>query len=208
MLHVRWYLSYKVSYRDLEEMAEERGLEVDHTTIYRWVIKFTPRLEKAVRRLKRPLGKSWRLDETYIKVKGQWKYLYRAVDKEGDTVDFLLTAKRDGKAAKRFLLRAIKSNGEPIKITIDKSGANTSAINDYNDDAGADIEIRQNKYLNNIIEQDHRPIKQLCRATLGFGRFRTARITIGGFESMRIIRKRQIEAEGNTSAEIFYSLAA
>ncbi|MDQ3231044.1 MAG: IS6 family transposase, partial [Pseudobdellovibrionaceae bacterium] len=83
MLHVRWYLSYKLSYRDLEEMAEERGLEVDHTTIYRWVIKFTPGLEKALRRLKRPLGKSWRLDETYIKVKGQWKYLYRAVDKEG-----------------------------------------------------------------------------------------------------------------------------
>ncbi|HYX37898.1 MAG TPA: IS6 family transposase, partial [Oligoflexus sp.] len=181
MLHVRWYLSYKLSYRDLMEMAAERGLEVDHSTIYRWVIKFTPGLEKAVRRLKRPSGKSWCLDETYIKVKGQWKYLYRAVDKEGDTVDYLLTAKRDRKAAKRFLCKAVKSNDEPIKINIDKSGANTAGINDYNDDAGADIEIRQNKYLNNIIEQDHRPIKQLCRATLGFGRFRTARITIGGF---------------------------
>ncbi|HYX38678.1 MAG TPA: IS6 family transposase [Oligoflexus sp.] len=182
--------------------------EVDHTTIYRWVIKFTPGLEKAVRRLKRPSGKSWFLVETYIKVKGKWKYLYRAVDKEGDTVDYLLTAKRDRKAAQRFLSMAIKSNGEPIKITIDKSGANTSAINDYIGDAGADIEIRQNKYLNNIIEQDHRPIKQLCRVTLGFGKFRTARITIGGFESMRIIRKRQVRAEGDTSAEIFYSLAA
>ncbi len=208
MLHVRWYLSYKLSYRDLEEMARERGLEVDHTTIYRWVIKFTPGLEKAVRRLKRASGKSWRVDETYIKVKGQWKYLYRAVDKEGNTVDYLLTAKRDRKAAKRFLCKAIKSNDEPTKINIDKSGANTAGIQSYNEGEGTDIEIRQNKYLNNIIEQDHRPIKQLCRATLGFKRFRTARITIGGFESMRIIRKRQVKAEGETSAEIFYSLAA
>ncbi|MDQ3231328.1 MAG: IS6 family transposase [Pseudobdellovibrionaceae bacterium] len=208
MLNVRWYLSYKLSYRDLEDMAVERGLEVDHTTIYRWVIKFTPELEKAVRRLKRPVGKSWRLDETYIKVKGQWKYLYRAVDQEGNTVDYLLTAKRDRKAAKRFLLKAVRSNDESVKITIDKSGANTLGIETYNDDEGTDIEIRQNKYLNNIIEQDHRPIKQRYRATLGFKRFRTARLTIGGFESMRMIRKRQIRAEGNTSAEIFYSLAA
>ena len=208
MLNVRWYLSYKLSYRDLAEMTAERGLEVDHTTIYRWVMKFTPELEKAVRRLKRPSVRSWRLDETYIKVKGQWKYLYRAVDKDGNTVDYLLTAKRDKKAAKRFLCKAIKRNDEPVKINIDKSGANTAGINDYNDDEGTDIEIRQNKYLNNMIEQDHRPIKQLCRATLGFKRFRTARITIGGFESMRIIRKRQLEAEGYTSAEIFYSLAA
>lgn len=208
MLNVRWYLSYKLSYRDLEEMAVERGLEVDHTTIYRWVIKFTSELVKAVRLLKRPAGKSWRLDETYIKVKGQWKYLYRAVDKDGNTVDYLLTAKRDRKAATRFLCKAIKRNDNPIKINIDKSGANTAAINDYNDDEGTDIEIRQNKYLNNMIEQDHRPIQQLCRATLGFKSFKSAKITIGGFESMRIIRKRQVKAEGNTSAEIFYSMAA
>ena len=208
MLNVRWYLSYKLSYRDLSEMAAERGLEVDHTTIYRWVIKFTPELEKAVRLLKRPAGKSWRLDETYIKVKGQWKYLYRAVDKEGVTVDYLQTAKRDTKAAKRFLSKAIRSNVQPIKINIDKSGSNTAAIKSYNDEEGSDIEIRQKRYLNNIIEQDHRPIKQLCSASLGFKTFRTARITIGGFESMRIIRKRQVKVEGNTSAEIFYSLAA
>jgi putative transposase len=208
MLNVRWYLSYKQSYRDLEKMAAERGLKVDHTTIYRWVIKFTPELEKAVRLLKRPAGKSWRLDETYIKVKGQWKYLYRAVDKEGNTVDYLLTAKRDRKAAKRFICKAIKSNVEPIKINIDKSGSNTADINDYNSDEGTGIEIRHNKYLNNIIEQDHRPIKQLCRATLGFKKLRTAKITIGGFESMRIIRKRQVRAEGKTSAKIFYSMAA
>ena len=208
MLNVRWYLSYKLSYRDLSEMAAERGLEVDHTTIYRWVIKFTPELEKTVRRLKRSAGKSWRLDETYIKVKGQWKYLYRAVDKEGMTVDYLLTANRDTRAAKRFLSKAIRSNVQPIKINIDKRGSNTAAIKSYNDEEVSYIEIRQKKYLNNIIEQDHRPIKQLCRASLGFKTFRTARITIGGFESMRIIQKRQVKVKGNTSAEIFYSMAA
>ena len=208
MLNVRWYLSYKLSYRDLSEMAAERGLEVDHTTIYRWVIKFTPELEKTVRRLKRSAGKSWRLDETYIKVKGQWKYLYRAVDKEGMTVDYLLTANRDTRAAKRFLSKAIRSNVQPIKINIDKSGSNTAAIKSYNDEEVSYIEIRQKKYLNNIIEQDHRPIKQLCRDSLGFKTFRTARITIGGFESMRIIQKRQVKVKGNTSAEIFYSMAA
>ena len=208
MLNVRWYLSYKLSYRDLSEMATERDLEVDHTTIYRWVINFTPEMEKTVRRLKRSAGKSWRLDETYIKVKGQWKYLYRAVDKEGNTVDYLLTANRDTRAAKRFLSKAIRSNVQPIKINIDKSGSNTAAIKSYNDEEVSYIEIRQKKYLNNIIEQDHRPIKQLCRASLGFKTFRTARITIGGFESMRIIRKRQVKVKGNTSAEIFYSMAA
>jgi len=122
MLNVRWYLTYKLSYRDLEETADERGLEVDHTTVYRWVIKFTPELEKAVRSLKRPAAKSWRLYETYIKVRGQWKYLYRAVDIEGNTVDYLLTAKRDTKAAKRFLCQAFKLNDEPMKINIDKAG--------------------------------------------------------------------------------------
>ncbi len=113
-------------------MAGERGVFVDHSTIYRWVIKFTPDVEKKVRRNARVSGKSWRLDETYIKVKGQWKYLYRAVDKEGSTVDYLLTSRRDRTAAKRFLVKAIKKNGLPTKVNIDKSGANTAAINDYN----------------------------------------------------------------------------
>jgi transposase-like protein len=122
-------------------------------------------LASSTRLLKRPAGKSWRLDETDNKVEGQWKYLYRAVDKEGNTVDSLLTAKQDRKAAQRFISKAMGSNVESIKINIDKSGANTAGINDYNYDEGIDIEIRQNKYLNSIVEQDHRPIKQLCRAT-------------------------------------------
>ena len=206
MLNVRWYLSYKLSYSDLSEMAAERGVSVNPSTIYRWVIKFSPEIESAVRARKKPVGVSWRADETYIKVKGQWKYLYRAVDKEGNTIDYLLTAKRDMKAAKRFFKKAIGSNEAPEKINIDKSGANLAAINSYNETGKENIEARQCKYLNNIVEQDHRPIKQLCRATLGFQSFRTARITIGGFEAMRMLKKKQVEAGGNTPAENFYAL--
>ena len=125
---VRWYLAYPLSYRNIEEMMKERGVDVDHTTINRWVLKYTPEIEKKFRKYKNPVGRSWRMDETYIKIKGRWKYLYRAVDKEGRTVDFLLTAKRDRKAAKRFFKNAIGTNGTPEKIKIDKSGANTAGI--------------------------------------------------------------------------------
>jgi putative transposase len=153
---VRWYVAYPMSHRQLEEMLEERGVEVDHSTLNRWVVKYAPLLEKQLRARKRAVGPSWRLDETYAKVKGFWKYLYRAVDnKAGATVDFLLTAERDCKAALRFLRKAIGLHGEPEKITIDKSGANTAAIESYNAEHEADIEIRRIKYLNNIVEQPH-----------------------------------------------------
>ena len=129
---VRWYVAYPMSYRQLEEMMEERGVEVDHSTLNRWVIKYAPLLEQQFRTHKRPVGPSWRLDETYVKVKGSWKYLYRAVDKAGAIVDFLLTARRDRQAALRFLRKAIRHNATPDKITIDKSGANTAAIDSHN----------------------------------------------------------------------------
>ena len=187
-------------------MALDKGVEVDSSTIYRWVIKFSPDLEKAVRKNKTAVGISWRMDETYIKVKGQWKYLYKAVDKEGQTVDYLLTAKRDKKAAKRLLKKAIKSNGLSEKINIDKSGANIAAINEYNEKEKTEIEIRQNKYLNNIIVQDHRSIKQICRATLGFQCFRTAMITLSGFECMKNLKKKQISVGGKSPAGHFYAL--
>ncbi len=121
---VRWYVAYSISYRQLEELMCERGVDVDHSSLNRWVIKYTPLLEMAFRQRKRPVGSSWRMDETYISVKGQWKYLYRAVDKAGHTVDFLLTANRDRKAATRFLRKSIDQCGTPQKITIDKSRAN------------------------------------------------------------------------------------
>jgi putative transposase len=161
LLAVRWYVAYPISYRQLEEMIEENGVEVDHATLNRWVLKYVPLLEREFRARKQPIGSSWRLAETYVKVKGSWKYLYRAVDKSGATVDFLLTAKRDRKAALRFLRKAINGNGTPEKITIDKSGANTAAIESQNAETGAEIEIRRIKYLNNIVEQDHRAIKRL-----------------------------------------------
>ncbi len=129
----------------------ERGVFVDNSTVHRWTIKMLPVLAAAFRRRKQPVGSSWWMDETYIKVTGQWKYFYRTVDRAGDTVDFLLTAKRDRAAAKRFLERAINLHGVPEKITIDKSGANAAAIESVKADACVDILMRQNKYLNNIV---------------------------------------------------------
>ncbi|MDH6147492.1 transposase-like protein [Paraburkholderia sp. WSM4179] len=123
LLRVRWYVAYSLSLRDLEEMMAERGIEVDHSSVHRWVIKLLPVLEKAFRKRKRPVGKSWRVDETYVKVKGNWKYLYRAVDKAGNTADFLLRAHRDKAAARRYFEKAIEQNGEPETITVDRSGA-------------------------------------------------------------------------------------
>ena len=206
---VRWYVAYPISYRQLEEMMQERGVEVDYATLNRWVVESVPLLDKQFRARKRPVGSSWRMDETYVRIKGVWKYLYRAVDKAGATVDFLLTAKRDRKAALRFLRQAIGQNGVPEKITIDKSGANTAAIESYNTDHEAGIEIRQVKYLNNIVEQDHRAVKRLARPMLGFKSFRSARVTLTGIELMHMIRKGQLRTEGKLRpAQAFYSLAA
>ena len=153
---VRWYVAYPLSLRHIEEMMQERGVFVDHSTVHRWAMKVLPVLACIFRKRKRPVGSTWRMDETYIKVAGQWKYLYRAVDSCGDTVDFLLTARRDKAAALRFLHRAIGLHDVPEKITIDKSGANTAAIQSVNEDAGLGIEQHQSKYLNNMIEQYHR----------------------------------------------------
>ena len=185
---VRWYAAYPLSLRHIEEMMAERGVGVDHATVHRWALKILPVLAAVFRRRKRPVGMSWRMDETYIKVAGQWKYLYRAVDPEGDTIDFLLRAKRDCAAARRFLERAIDLHGVPEKITIDKSGANTAAIKSIQTDSGADIEMRQIKYLNNIVEQDHRAIKRVVRSMLGFKTFRCARVLFAGIETMHMIR--------------------
>src|ERR1700730_18445443 len=150
---VRWYVAYPVSYRQLEEMMGKRGVEVDHSTLNRWVLKYVPLLDTQFRARKRPVGSSWRMDETYVRVSGAWKYLYRAVDKAGATVDFLLTAKRDRKAALRFLRKAIRHNGKPEKITVDKSGANLAAIENHNTDHTPRIEVRQVKYLTDVFDK-------------------------------------------------------
>ena len=210
LLCVRWYAAYPLSFRHIEEMMAERGVVVDHATVHRWAMKILPVLAAVFRRRKRPVGTSWRMDETYIKVAGQWKYLYRAVDREGHTIDFLLRAKRDCAAARRFLERAIGLHGVPEKITIDKSGANTAAVQSVNADSGADIELRQSKYLNNLVEQDHRAIKRVVRPMLGFKCFRCARVLIAGIELMHMIKKGQFdcaEGQGSSAASKFYSLA-
>jgi putative transposase len=211
MWGVRWYVAYPISYRQLEEMMQERGVAVDHATLNRWVIKYAPEFEKQFRRRQQPVGKSWRMDETYVRVKGQWKYLYRAVDKEGYTIDFLLTPNRDRDAAEAFLHKAIRNQGLPEKITIDQSGANTKAIEEYNCDHHTAILIRHSKYLNNLIEQDHRAVKRLVRPMLGFKSFWAARCTIAGIEVMHAIRKGPLVTAGEeyqTPADQFYSLAA
>jgi putative transposase len=211
LMGVRWYVAYPLSMRHIEELMLERGVHVDHSTINRWVIKYSPQLEEAFHRRKRPVWISWRLDETYIRVKGEWRYLYRAVDKYGETVDFLLTENRDKEAALRFLKKAIRRNGVPEMITIDGSDANAAAIKSYNEEHGTSIEIRQIKYLNNIVEQDHRAVKRLTRPMLGFKSFETAYDTLVGIELIHMIRKRQLVVEKGdgdlTAAEQFYALA-
>jgi len=152
LMGVRWYVAYPLSYRHVEELLEERGVPIDHATIQRWVVKYSPLLEEAFHRRKRSVWVSWRMDETSIKVKGQWRYLYRAVDKHGQTIDFLLTEQRDEEAALRFLKKAIRRHGVPEKITIDGSAANEAAIKSYNAEHGTAIAICKVKYLNNIVE--------------------------------------------------------
>src|SRR5918998_1235390 len=205
LMGVRWYVAYPLSTRHVEELMEERGVSVDHATINRWVVKYSPQLEEEFHRRKRSVWISWRLDETYIKVKGQWRYLYRAVDKHGQTIDFLLTEQRDERAAKRFLTKAIRRHGVPAKITIDGSAANEAAIKSYNEEHGTAIVIRQVKYLNNIVEQDHRAVKRVTRPMLGFKSFDAAQCTIAGVELMHMLKKKQMVveegAEGLTAAE-------
>jgi len=212
LMGVRWYVAYPLSYRHVEALMEERGVALDHATVQRWVVKYSPLLEEAFHRRKHPVWVSWRMDETYIKVKGPWRYLYRAVDKHGQTIDFLLTEHRATEAALRFLKQAIRRNGLPAMITIDGSDANEAAIKHYNEEHGTTISIRQVKYLNNIVEQDHRGVKHITRPMLGFKSFDAAQSTLVGIELRHMLRKRQLVlAEGNeglTAATLFYSLAA
>ena len=165
---VYFKLRFSLSYQDVEELLSIRGVEVDHATVQRWAYKFTPLIEVEFRRRKKLVLKSWRMDETYIKVKGEWMFLYRAVDKEGSTVDFVLTKRRNKLAAHKFLLKAISNNGCPKVINIDKSGANKEAIRTYNKRCLKKIRIRQCKYLNNRVEGDNRFIKWRTQSILGF----------------------------------------
>jgi transposase-like protein len=203
LLCVRWYLTYKLSYRDLGEIMAERGVDVAHTTILRWVQRYVPEFEKRWQRYARPVGTSWRVDETYIRVKGKWVYLYRAVDKEGQTVDFLLSERRDRAAAKRFFQHAIEKRGVPQKITLDGYAAAHAAVAELQEEEAlpADRPVRTNRYLNNVVEQDHRRVKQRVRPMLGFKRFDHAAVTITGIELVHQIQKGQFDLSALCSPE-------
>lgn len=200
LLCVRWYLAYNLSLRDVEEMMAERGVNIDHSTIHRWVVHFSPALLKRFNRRKRAVGRKWHVDETYIKVRGQWMYLYRAIDSVGDTIEFFFSEHRDLATAKRFMRKALARHGRPDRIVIDGSQTNREAIvscdaesrlQDRSRRALKEIRIRSSKYLNNRIEQDHRRIKRRVRPMLGFKSFSSATVTLAGIEMVHMMRKRQ-----------------
>jgi transposase, IS6 family len=196
LLTVRWYLRYNLSFRDLVEMMEERGLSIAHTTIMRWVHQYGPELDERVRRHLKTTNDSWRVDETYVKVKGQWMYLYRAVDSEGNTIDFYLSQSRDKQAAKRFFKKALAASHicKPRVITVDKNPAYPVAIQELKEEKRMPegIQLRQVRYLNNIVEQDHRFIKKRVRSMLGFKSYETATSILSGVEAMHMMKKGQL----------------
>lgn len=231
LLCVRWYVRYALSYRNLEEMMLERGLHVDHTTIYRWVQRYAPELEKRCRPHLKACNDSWKVDETYIKIKKVWFYLYRAVDSEGNTLEFLLSPTRNAEAVTRFFLKALHSTVDsapqaysikeqmvqpttaaspataaPRVINVDKNAAYPKAIAELKA-AGVlpdNVKLRQVKYLNNLIEQDHRFIKRLTKPGMGFFSFKTAWRMLQGFETMNMIRKGQVQgvAKGDVRSQV------
>ena len=211
---VRWYVAYPLSYRHVEELLCERGIEVDHTTVHRWVIRFSPLLLAQARRRQQKLGKSWRMDETYVCVRGRWCYLYRAVDRAGKTIDFFLSPHRDEESARRFLTRAMMLHGIPYRISIDGYVGNRAAIETINAERAKihlrAIPIRQCAYLNNVLEQDHRGIKRKLKLMMGFKSFVSATATLCGIELAHFLRKGQLREKYSrlSLAQQFAILAA
>ena len=193
---VRWYLRYSLSFRDVEELFTERGLEADHTTIWRWVQRYGPELEQRLRRQLKPTTKSWRVDETYVRVKGRWCYLYRAIDSRGATIDFVLSALRDAAAARRLFRKALTdpSHPQPRVINTDQARLYGAAIPAVKTEGTLRRRCRHRpvRYVNNILEQDHRAIKRRVKAKQGFRECHAARRTIEGYEAMPMIRKGQV----------------
>jgi transposase-like protein len=211
LLCVRWYLRYSLSYRDLEEIMLERGLHIDHSTIYRWVQHYAPELDRRCRPHVKGTTDSWRVDETFIKVKKEWVYLYRAVDSRGNTLEFFLSPTRDAEAAKRFFLKMLAAShtSEPRVINVDKMLPIPKAKSELKAEGRIpqSCELRPVKYLNNLIEQDHRFIKRLTKPGLGFFSLETAWRTIRGFEIMNMMRKGQLQGmeKGNVEAQVTFA---
>lgn len=176
-----------MSYRDLEEITTGRGVRVDHVTLNRWVVKYSPIVAARVQSKKRPTLKFWRMDQSYLRVRGKWMYLYRAIDKAGNTLDFILSERRNGLAATRFFAKALSSNGIPDKIVIDRSGVNGAGIREVSrilKRFGCPVEVQtiRSKFLSNMIEQDHRFIKRRVRHMCGFKPSKSASATLDGIE--------------------------
>ncbi len=197
LLCVRWYCRYGLSYRDLAEMMRERGLLVHHSTVYRWVQAYAPAINKRIRPHLKMSGASYRIDETYVKVSTQWKYLYRAVDKDGNTIEFMLSARRDISAAKRFFKKVMGADNRrlPFSISVDKHASYPEAFTSSQDEGvlPLDCKLRRVKYLNNVIEQDHRFIRRRWRAMQTFRSFHTAERTIEGIEALHMLHKGQVK---------------
>jgi IS6 family transposase len=204
LLCVRWYCRYQLSHRDVEEMTKERGLEVDHSTVFRWVQKYAPEINKRIRPHLKMSGTSYRVDETYIKVGKTCKYLYRSVDKQGRTIEFMLSAKRDVSAAKRFFKKMMRAEHRrlPFSISVDKNAAYPEAFSASQEErvVPRDCQLRRVKYLNNVIEQDHRFIKKKVRASQCFKRFHTAERTLEGIEAVNMMRKGQVKRLAGSDA--------
>lgn len=203
-LCVRWYLTYRLSYRDLVEMVAEQGVTVSHTTIYRWVQRFVPEFERRWNRYAKPVHPSWRMDETVISVRGGDCYLYRAVDKLGKTVDSLLSADRSVDAARAFFCRARATHHPrwPRTINLDGIAASHRALRllRQEDPKWQGVAVRSCRYLNNIVEQDHRAIKRRCATMLAFKSFPTAAVTLAGVELAHRIRKGQFSLDAGDTA--------
>nr|QEO74473.1 hypothetical protein [uncultured bacterium] len=197
LLCVRWYCRYQLSYRELEEMMRERGVAVDHTTLFRWVQRYAPEINRRMRPHLKMSGASYRIDETYVKVGTGWKYLYRAVDSAGDTIEFLLSAKRDVSAAKRFFKKLMRADHRRLPFTIgtDKHASYPEAFAASVKEKvlPPDCKLRRVKYLNNVIEQDHRTIRRRWRAMQCFRTFHTAERTLEGVEALHMMRKGQVK---------------
>lgn len=197
ILSVRWYLRFKLSYRDLAQIMSELGVSIAPSTLLRWVIRYAVPFAGYWRPFQRPVGRSWRCDETYIKVGGQWVYLYRAVDERGRTVESHLSRRRDVNAAKTFFRKALQHHGQPRSITLDGFAPSHAALrrmgmrNEFNYRGANPVKIRSCAYLNNIIEQDHRRIKGRVKPMLGFKKFYNARRVIIGIELMQMLHKGQ-----------------
>lgn len=208
-LCVRWYLTYRLSYRDLVEMMAERGVTVSHSTILRWVQRYVPKFEKRWARYARRIHSSWRMDETAVSVRGGAHYLYRAVDKHGKTVDSLLCADRSERAVRAFLSKALRTHQPrwPRKVNLDGNAASHRALRLLRQEnpRWQSVVVRSRRYLNNIVEQDHRAIKRRCAPMLALKSFRTAAVTLAGVELAHRIRKRQFSF-GRSGPRRFSSL--